>query len=85
MDILERRGLATYFKLFSVAIKFTLEEQNAKHPFATWIARGFPEHLNPEIASNLEAGVVYSPVFVPGLRLSFDYFRINLKDAIVVG
>ena len=40
--------------------------------------------LSPEIASNLEAGVVYSPAFLPGLRLSFDYFRINLKDAIQV-
>jgi iron complex outermembrane receptor protein len=39
-------------------------------------------NLKPEIASNLEAGVVYSPAFLPGLRLSFDYFRINLKDAI---
>jgi iron complex outermembrane receptor protein len=41
-------------------------------------------NLSPEIASNLEAGIVYSPAFVPGLRLSFDYFKIDLKDAIQV-
>ena len=41
-------------------------------------------NLSPEIASNLEAGIVYSPSFVPGLRLSVDYFKIDLKDAIQV-
>ena len=40
--------------------------------------------LRPEIGQNLEAGVVYSPRFIPGLRLSFDYFDIKLRDAISV-
>lgn len=38
--------------------------------------------LTPEIASNLGVGAVYSPAFAPGLRLSFDYFKITLNDAI---
>ena len=38
--------------------------------------------LTPEIASNLGVGAVYTPNFVPGLRLSFDYFEIKLDDAI---
>lgn len=38
--------------------------------------------LTPEIASNLGVGAVYTPNFVPGLRLSLDYFEINLNDAI---
>jgi outer membrane receptor protein involved in Fe transport len=38
--------------------------------------------LTPEIGSNLGLGAVYSPAFAPGLRLSFDYFRIELNDAI---
>ena len=38
--------------------------------------------LKPEEADTLTAGVIYSPGFVPGLQLSVDYYRINLKGAI---
>jgi iron complex outermembrane receptor protein len=72
--------------LFSPAVSvnstFLPRLQGTETPFnAPQRTLGNPR-LDPEIASNLEAGVVYSPAFVPGLRLSFDYFRINLKDAI---
>ncbi len=38
--------------------------------------------LTPEIGSNLGVGAVYSPTFLPGLRLSFDYYEITLNDAV---
>jgi outer membrane receptor protein involved in Fe transport len=38
--------------------------------------------LRPEEADTTSAGVVVRPSFVPGLALSVDYYRINVKDAI---
>lgn len=38
--------------------------------------------LVPEEADTLTIGAVYSPDFVPGLRLSLDYFDIDIADAI---
>ena len=40
--------------------------------------------LTPEISANLEAGVVFQPSWLPGFRASFDYFDINMKDAVQV-
>lgn len=40
-------------------------------------------NLRPEIARNTEAGIVLSrPSWAPGLSLSFDYYRIKVKDVI---
>jgi outer membrane receptor protein involved in Fe transport len=40
-------------------------------------------NLTPEIARNTEVGAVLSrPSWLPGLSLSFDYFRIDIDDAI---
>lgn len=44
-------------------------------------AQGNP-NLDPEEADTVTAGVVYSPSFVPGLSLSVDYYRIDIKGAI---
>ena len=44
-------------------------------------AQGNPD-LNPERAKTLTAGIVFSPSFVPGLTLSVDYYKIDLKGAI---
>jgi iron complex outermembrane receptor protein len=39
--------------------------------------------LRPEIARNTELGVVYArPKWLPGLSLSFDYYKIKLNDVI---
>lgn len=38
--------------------------------------------LRPEKADTLTAGVVVSPTFIPGLRLSVDYWDIDISDAI---
>jgi outer membrane receptor protein involved in Fe transport len=35
--------------------------------------------LRPEIARNYSYGVVYSPAAVPGLRASFDYYKVNVS------
>lgn len=40
------------------------------------------QNLRPEEADTTSAGVVVRPSFVPGLALSVDYYRINVKDAI---
>jgi outer membrane receptor protein involved in Fe transport len=40
-------------------------------------------NLTPEVARNTEAGIVLShPHWLPGFSVSFDYYRINLKNAI---
>jgi len=38
--------------------------------------------LKPEVARTLTFGAVFTPRFIPGLHLSIDYYRINIKDAI---
>lgn len=45
------------------------------------LATGNP-NLQPEKADTWGLGVVVSPSFVPGFTASFDYFNINVKDAI---
>ena len=39
-------------------------------------------NLNPEAANNLEAGVVLTPSFIPGLEASVDYFNITIAHEI---
>jgi outer membrane receptor protein involved in Fe transport len=41
--------------------------------------------LQPEKSRSLSAGIVLTPRFVPNLRFSADWTRINKTDAIVVG
>jgi outer membrane receptor protein involved in Fe transport len=38
--------------------------------------------LKPEIAQNLEAGLVFQPNWLRGLRASFDYFHIKVTGAV---
>jgi outer membrane receptor protein involved in Fe transport len=38
--------------------------------------------LRPEKANTLTLGVVLQPAAIPSLRMSLDYFKIDLKDAI---
>jgi len=42
------------------------------------------ETLAPEKANTFTAGVVYSPPWAPGLRLSADYYKIKISGAIGV-
>jgi outer membrane receptor protein involved in Fe transport len=44
-------------------------------------AIGNPD-LKPEIAQNLEAGIVYRPSFLPGFNTSFDFYDIKVRGAI---
>jgi outer membrane receptor protein involved in Fe transport len=58
--------------------------------FDTLTNKTYPQYTNatgnpalkPEEADTTTAGVIYSPRFIPGLQLSVDYYRINLKGAI---
>jgi len=47
----------------------------------TFISGGSPD-LRPEHSKSFSAGVVIEPRFVPGLRVSADYTRINKSDEI---
>lgn len=38
--------------------------------------------LKPELAQNLEGGIVFQPSWLRGLRLSFDYYRVDISRAI---
>ena len=46
------------------------------------VVSGGNQALMPEEADTLTVGAVFSPRFVPGLRLSVDYFDIKIADAI---
>lgn len=48
----------------------------------TALTAGNP-NLKPEIADTLTGGVVFTPTVVPGLRVSVDYYDIQIKDAII--
>ncbi len=39
-------------------------------------------NLTPEEAETLTLGLVFEPEFVPGLALTFDYFKIDINNAI---
>jgi outer membrane receptor protein involved in Fe transport len=46
------------------------------------ISFGGNEDLQPERATTLTLGAVFTPEFVPGLALTLDYFDMTIKDAI---
>lgn len=48
----------------------------------TALTAGNP-NLKPEIADTFTAGLVLTPSAVPGLRVSADYYDIQIKDAII--
>ncbi|WP_447727180.1 TonB-dependent receptor plug domain-containing protein [Sphingomonas koreensis] len=48
----------------------------------TALTAGNP-NLNPEIADTFTGGLVLTPTMIPGLRLSVDYYDIQIKDAII--
>ena len=47
------------------------------------VSQGNPD-LIPEKADTTGLGIVYQPEWLPGFNLSVDYYRINIKGAIVV-
>ncbi len=46
------------------------------------VANGGNPHLKPEASRNLDAGLVFTPLAIPALRMSADYYRIAVHDAI---
>ncbi len=55
---------------------------NAQVPSVTSFTGGNP-NLNPETSNTLTLGGSYSPSFVPGLRFSVDYYKIDIKGVII--
>jgi outer membrane receptor protein involved in Fe transport len=60
-------GLTSAFRQYSALIE---------------VANGGNPHLKPEASRNLNAGLVFTPGAVPALRVSADYYRIDVRDAI---
>ncbi len=61
---------------------FSVAENGNTYNNVTRYAGGNP-NLRPEIGSTLTVGAVFTPTMVPGLNLSIDYYKIDIKDAIV--
>jgi iron complex outermembrane receptor protein len=73
--------------LFAPASQFVnayLDRTQAGSPqVANITISGGNPNLTPEIADTWTAGGVFSPRFLPGFSLSVDWFKIDIKDAIV--
>jgi outer membrane receptor protein involved in Fe transport len=65
------------FETFSAVIIPTTGENVTVHDLT-----GGNPNLKPEVAQTLTTGVVFTPTFVPGLRASVDFYKIDIKDAI---
>jgi len=51
---------------------------------ATPILNGGSFALSPEKADTTTAGIVFRPEFIPGLRISIDWYQIELQDAVSI-
>jgi outer membrane receptor protein involved in Fe transport len=51
---------------------------------ATPILNGGSFALEPEKADTITAGLVFRPDFIPGLRVSVDWYQIELQDAVSI-
>jgi outer membrane receptor protein involved in Fe transport len=60
-------GLTSAFRQYSALIE---------------LANGGDPHLKPEASRNFNAGLVFTPRDVSALRISADYYRIDVHDAI---
>lgn len=73
--------------LFAPASQFVngyLDRTQAGSPQVSNITiSGGNPNLTPEIADTWTAGGIFSPRFLPGFSLSVDWYKINIKDAIV--
>ena len=47
------------------------------------IKSGSNPDLTPEVSDSYTVGAVYQPSFIPGLSLSVDWYKINVKNVIV--
>lgn len=54
----------------------------SKQTYNIFLLAGGNPNLKPEIADTLSFGGVLRPLFMPGLSVSLDYYKISLKDAI---
>lgn len=60
-----------------------IDPQNGQNVPIFTFRTGNPQ-LEPEVAKSVTAGLVLTPRLVPGLRLTADYHRISIKDAIAL-
>ena len=58
-----------------------IDPRDNSNPTVVALTGGNP-NLDPELSNAWTAGVVLTPGWAPGLRLSFDYYSFKIKDAI---
>lgn len=91
-DLLRLRGTFSHdirapglFELFNKGqtIGNTVTDPRTGNPASVFQVTQGNINLKPEIGNTLTFGVIVTPVdFVPGLRLSVDWWRIEMKDVI---
>lgn len=91
MDGLKLRGtlsrdiraanLTEMFSISGLSFANVRDPRDGSSPFISSLSAGNPG-LAPEKADTWTAGVVLEPVMLPGLRLSVDYYDIDISGAI---
>ena len=76
-------NLQELFLPFATARQSQFDPFTSTTPAFDQVTTGNP-NLVPEKADTLGAGIVLRPSFVPGLSLSADYWKIDIKDAITL-
>lgn len=65
-----------------VASQGSIFDLNTNSQVLARVFRGGNDELRPEIADTWTVGLVLQPRMIPGLRLSADYYDIQIRDAI---
>ena len=71
-------------ELFSGQSQFVnqlVDPRDNSNPTVPLLTGGNP-NLEPEISDAWTAGIVLRPSFIPGMTVSFDYYRFEISDAI---
>jgi outer membrane receptor protein involved in Fe transport len=63
-------------------LNVTVSDPFINQSYATLSRNGGNPNLVPEVARTTTAGFVYSPSFVPRLRMSVDYYNIDIANAL---
>lgn len=63
---------------------FPFGNPNGPGTIPAFINDGASQHLMPETAETWTIGFDYHPSFVPGLKLSFDYYDVDYRNRIIM-
>lgn len=74
-------NLTELFSVSGLSFANVRDPRDGSSPFISTLSAGNPD-LDPEKADTWTAGVVLEPSFLTGLRLSVDYYDIDIEGAI---